>query len=259
VSQGTLWRNPARSGKLQVNRQGELTRGSVVMWRSTVEQLAEQYGLQRDRIFFLISGPSGTGKTTLLRRVLSESEGLKKLVSTTTRQRRPTERDGNDYYFVSRQEFERMIEEGQMVEWKLIFGDYYGLTRNELTRYPDHDAIFDMDVKGKNDLLGATSVDCVTIFLMPPSLETVRERLESRNDLPPDSIEKRLERAKEEISFASGYDFIVENADLNEAIRQIKAIVVASRSNRDMRLLEKVYPKLVREVQADPETRRRRT
>jgi len=121
-----------------------------------------------------------------------------------------------------------------------------------LTRYPDYDAIFDMDVKGKSDFLHATSVDCVTIFLMPPSLETVRERLESRNDLTPDSIEKRLARAKEEISSASGYEFVVRNRDLNEAARQIEAIIVTSRSNRDMRLFEKMYPKLVEEVKAEP-------
>jgi len=125
------------------------------MWRSAVEQWAEQYGLNRDRIFFLVSGPSGTGKTTLLRRVLSELHGLRKLVSTTTRQRRPSEVNGEDYYFVGREEFERKIAERQLVEWKSTFGDYYGLTREELNRCPDCDAIFDMDVKGKEDFLGA--------------------------------------------------------------------------------------------------------
>ena len=226
------------------------------MWRSTVEQWAEEYGFRRERIFFLISGPSGAGKTTLLRRVLSEVEGLKRLVSTTTRQRRPNERDGEDYHFISKQDFERMVEEGRMVEWKLIFDDYYGLARSELTRYLECDVILDMDVRGKNDFLGATSVDCVTIFLMPPSFETVRQRLESRNDLTPDSIERRLARAKEEISLASGYEFVVENRDLNEAARQIEAIIVASRGNRDMRLFEKVYPKLPEEVQAELESGR---
>lgn len=226
------------------------------MWRSRVEQWAEQHGFWRDRIFFLISGPSGAGKTALLQRVLSEVEGLKKLVSTTTRERRPNERDGEDYYFVSNQEFERMIEEAQMVEWKLIFGRYYGLTRSEFTGYPEYDVILDMDVKGKNDFLRATSVDCVTIFLMPPSLETVRERLESRNDLTPDSIERRLARAGEEISSASGYEFVVKNRDLNQATRQLGAIIVASRSNRDMRLYERVYRKLVEEVKSELETGR---
>jgi guanylate kinase len=221
------------------------------MWRSTVEQWAKQYDLRRDRIFFLVSGPSGTGKTTLLRRVLSDVEGLKKLVSTTTRQRRANEREGEDYYFVSKREFERMIEKARMVEWKRIFGDYYGLTRSELTRHPDYDAIFDMDVKGKNDFLRTTSVDCVTIFLMPPSFEIVKERLKSRNDLTPSSIEKRLARAKEEISLAPGYDFVVENADLNEATRQMEAIIVASRSNRDMRLYEKLYRRLVAKVESE--------
>ena len=226
------------------------------MWRSTVEQWAEKYDLRRDRIFFLISGPSGAGKTTILERVLSEVEGLRKLVSTTTRQRRPNELDGKHYYFVSRQDFERMIKEGQLVEYKLIFGDYYGLTYSELNRYPEYDVLLDMDVRGKNDFLYVTSVYCITIFLMPPSLETVRQRLESRNDVTPDSIERRLARAEEEICSASDYEFVVENRDLDEATRQIEAIIVASRSNRDMRLLEKVYPKLLEEVEADLETGR---
>lgn len=210
-----------------------------------VEQWAEQHGLRRDRVFFLVSGPSGVGKTVLLQRVLSGVEGLKRLVSTTTRDRRPNEREGEDYYFVGKDEFERLIEEGQMVEWKLVFGHHYGLARGELKRYPQYDVILDMDVKGKNDFLRVASVDCVTIFLMPPSLEIVRERLESRNDLTVESIEKRLARAGEELSSASSYDFIVENRDLNEATRQVAAIILASRSNRDMRLYEKVYRKLV--------------
>lgn len=222
-----------------------------MIWRSTVEQWAEQYDLRRDRIFFLISGPSGAGKTTILERVLSEVNGLRKLVSTTTRQRRPTELDGKHYYFVSRQDFERMIKEGQLVEYKLIFGDYYGLTYKELNRYPEYDVLLDMDIRGKNDFLYVTSVDCITIFLMPPSLETIRQRLESRNDVTADSIESRLTRAEEEIWSASEYEFVVENRDLDEATRQIEAIIVASRSNRDMRLLEKVYPRLLEEVEAD--------
>jgi len=197
-----------------------------------------------------MSGPSGAGKTTLLRQVISTVEGLKELVSTTTRQRRPTERDGEDYHFVSKQNFQSMIEERQLVEWKLIFGDYYGLTRSELTKYPENDVILDMDVRGKTDFVRTTSVDCVTIFLMPPSLETVRQRLKSRNDLTPESIERRLARASEEISSASGYEFVVENRELNEAAHQIEAIIVASRSNRDMRLLEKVYTKLMQKVES---------
>ena len=221
------------------------------MWRSTVEQWAEQYDLRRDRVFFLISGPSGVGKTTILERVLSEVDGLKRLVSTTTRQRRPNELDGKHYHFVGGQDFERMIEEGQLVEHKLIFGDYYGLTYSELSRYPECDVLLDLDVRGKEDFLGVASVDCVTIFLMPPSLETIRERLESRNDVNPDSMGERLARAEEEIRSASEYDFIVENGDLDKAIRQIESIIFASRSNRDMRLLEKTYPRLLQKGKAD--------
>jgi guanylate kinase len=224
------------------------------MWRSTIEQWADQYNLRRGRIFFLISGPSGAGKTTLLGRVISEVDGLRILVSTTTRQRRPNEVDGNHYHFVSRQAFEDMIKAGQLLEHKLIFGDYYGLTYAELNRYPEYDVLFDMDVKGMRDFLSATSVDCVTIFLMPPSLETVRERLESRHGVTPDSVEVRLARAEEEIRSAYEYDFIVENRDLHEATREIEAVIFASRSNRDMRLLERVYPRLLEQAKTNLET-----
>jgi guanylate kinase len=224
------------------------------MWRSAVEQWAQQYDMRRDRIFFLISGPSGAGKTTILERVVSEVNGLRKLVSTTTRQKRPNEQDGKHYHFVSGQDFEGMIKKGRLLEYKLIFGDYYGLTYKELNRYPEYDVLLDTDVKGKNDFLRFASVDCVTIFLMPPSLETIRQRLESRNDVSPDSIGRRLARAEEEICSASEYEFIVENKDLDEATSQIEAIIFASRSNRDMRLLEKVYPRLLEKVEAVLET-----
>ena len=169
----------------------------------------------------IFSAPSGSGKTTIVRELLRRIPQLEFSISATSRAPRGTERDGVDYYFLSPDEFRRAVDEERFVEWEEVYaGTCYGTLRSELKRIWDkgHVIVFDVDVKGGVNLKKIFGDDALSIFIMPPSVEELRRRLEKRGTDTPETIAKRVAKAEEEITYAPLFDKIVVNDSLETAI-----------------------------------------
>lgn len=176
---------------------------------------------------FVVSGASGTGKTTLCRD-LERELGLFFSVSATTRPPRPGEAEGRDYHFISREEFDKMAEAGQFLEWAEVHGQFYGTPRApiEASLREGRDVLMDLDTQGALNLK-KIEPKAVLIFLKPPSIEELRKRLESRGTDSPETIARRIARAEHEIEQSVHYDHVVVNRDLEAAKKELKAILSA--------------------------------
>ena len=193
----------------------------------------------------VISAASGTGKTTVIRRVLERSPELVYSVSATTRPKRPNEVDGKSYHFLSREEFERKIREGYFVEWAEIYGDYYGTPKPFLVESlrAGKEVILDLDVHGKRALERQFPGQVVSVFLIPPDLETLKARLMERRADPPEKLKIRLELARTEIQNAHEYQYIVVNDEVEAAVQRILTIIEAERM-RAPRVIHPLLPDL---------------
>ncbi|MEO0239234.1 MAG: guanylate kinase [candidate division WOR-3 bacterium] len=184
----------------------------------------------------VISAPSGTGKTTVLSEVRKLEPDLFYSVSVTTRPPRPNERDGVDYKFVSKEEFERMIEKGELLEWAKVFGgEYYGTPKAPVMEAlkAGKDVIMDLDIQGRNTLEGIFGKDLVSIFLLPPSFEELKRRLSLRKTESEEELIERLERAKLELKWAERYEYWVISSSIAEAAMNIIHIIHAERMKRE--------------------------
>lgn len=182
---------------------------------------------------FIISAPSGVGKSTLIRSILEEYPKLRFSVSCTTRSPRPEEVDGKDYVFISKEEFLNGIASGRFLEWAEVHGNYYGTDSSPIEKWlrAGEHVLLDIDVQG------ARIVRCIypvahTIFILPPSLNVLEERLRSRSTDSPEQIEIRLAAARRELMEAPWYDYIVINDNLRDAITDLKAVLLAGRCSR---------------------------
>ncbi|MBO8142248.1 MAG: guanylate kinase [Firmicutes bacterium] len=190
----------------------------------------------------VLSGPSGVGKNTLLNAVLPTVEGLKYSVSATTRPPRPGEVHGRDYFFVSDEEFDAMLERGELLEWAEFVGRRYGTPR----RYVDQclaqglTVILDIDIQGAAQVRAAMP-EAVLVFLLPPSLEELRRRIYGRGKDPEAAIVKRLSAAKHELAAVTDYDYVIVNDDLAKARDELRAIILAERC----RVSRSDYPSLI--------------
>ncbi len=176
----------------------------------------------------VITAPSGAGKTTIVRHLLARFPSLAFSVSATTRRPRPTEVDGRDYYFLCTASFKEKIAEGAFVEWEEVYEDqFYGTLKAEVERLwaDNKDIIFDIDVKGALNIKQTYPDRCLSIFIAPPSMEVLRKRLQSRETEDPESLQKRLDKAEEEMSYRSRFDRILVNADLSEALQEASSWV----------------------------------
>lgn len=176
----------------------------------------------------IVTAPSGAGKTTIVKKLLGEMPELAFSVSAATRPPRAGETDGKDYYFLSPEEFQRRIEANEFAEYEMVYaGKYYGTLKSELQRIWNNNQypMVDIDVKGALSIREKYHTDALTIFIQPPSLDALRERLSERGTESGDSLEERLGKARYELSFAEEFDHIVVNARLDEAYREVKAIV----------------------------------
>lgn len=196
--------------------------------------------MQSTGLLFVISAPSGAGKTTIFRGLLARQADLRESISYTTRPMRAGEQDGVDYHFVSREQFDRMVGEGAFAEWAEVHGNCYGTARAALQRAGEegYDVLLDIDVQGAAQLR-ASGLEGVFIFVLPPGMAELRQRLAGRNTDSLDVIEQRMKNAVSEIHEAARFDYIVVNSDLAQAIATVQAIIVAEkvRKNRVIDLL----------------------
>jgi len=178
----------------------------------------------------VVSSPSGTGRTTIIERVLREDSRLRYSTSVTTRPQRPGEKEGKDYFFVSENEFKQRIERGEFVEWAEVHGFMYATPRAPLVETVQQGGVIILDI----DIQGAMQVKekfphCVTIFVAPPSLESLEQRLRNRGTDSEELIKRKLQDALREMAKIPEYDYLIVNEDLDTAVRQLEAILEAER------------------------------
>ncbi len=190
-------------------------------------------------IIFVVSAPSGTGKTTLCREIVKRVKGINLSISCTVREPREGEKNGKDYYFVSEEEFRRLEEEGAFIEWAVVHGKKYGTPLAPLISQINkgEDVILNIDPQGARKIREKIS-DAVFIFVLPPSMEILMKRLKDRGTKKED-IELRMKNAEEEIKNALWYDYIIINDELGNAIEILKSIIAAERSRKE-RMIHKI-------------------
>lgn len=196
--------------------------------------MADQSTLQRRGLLFILSSPSGAGKTTISRMLLNADDEIDLSISATTRPRREGEIDGVDYHFVSPEKFEEMVQKDEFYEWATVFGNRYGTPKGYIRKglKEGRDFLFDIDWQGTQQLKQKDDQDVVTVFILPPSLAELRNRLETRAQDSPEVIDNRMERAKAEISHWAEYDYVVINDDVDECFVKVREILNAERMKR---------------------------
>jgi guanylate kinase len=194
-------------------------------------------GVERRGLMFVLSSPSGAGKTTLSRLLIERTSGLKMSVSVTTRPMRPGEVDGRDYLFVDKSKFETMTRQNELLEWATVFDNCYGTPRApvEAALSGGRDVLFDIDWQGTQQLREKAGADVVSVFILPPSAADLEERLHSRAQDSDDIIRERMSRASQEMSHWAEYDYIVINHDIDEAFAEVQSILKAERLKRERR------------------------
>jgi guanylate kinase len=199
-----------------------------------VLSIPDSDALHRRGLMFILSSPSGAGKTTISRMLLEQDRRLRMSVSATTRSPRPGEIDGRDYHFVDQAEFDRRVREGDFLEWAHVFGHSYGTPKAEVKAglKDGKDYLFDIDWQGTQQLYQKLERDVVRVFLLPPSIEELRRRLTSRGTDSAEVIAARMERAKAEISHWDGYDYVIVNDDIDICFAKVVQILAAERMRR---------------------------
>ncbi|MET3660085.1 guanylate kinase [Aquamicrobium ahrensii] len=185
----------------------------------------------------VLSSPSGAGKSTIARNLLESDNQFELSVSVTTRPRRGSEIDGRHYHFRTRREFEILRDNDELLEWAEVHGNYYATPRGPAERAmaEGRDMLFDIDWQGAQQLREKMRGDIVSIFILPPSMAELKERLKRRAEDQEAVIETRLKNARDEIEHWTEYDFVVVNDDLDRAFTEVVSIVTAERLRRDRR------------------------
>ena len=199
-----------------------------------VKSSIQEMKLNRRGIMVVLSSPSGAGKTTLTKQILNTSKNILMSVSATTRQPRPGEVDGEDYIFLSKSKFSEMIDNDEFLEYAKVFDNFYGTPRApvEDALAGGFDIVFDIDWQGAQQLTQAAANDLVKIFILPPNVQELENRLRSRAQDSDDVIARRMAKSENEISHWAEYDYIIINEDITEAIEELNTIVNAERMKR---------------------------
>lgn len=195
---------------------------------------ASDFKLRQERpgVFFIFSAPSGTGKTTVIRSLESRDSNIYVSVSTTTRAQRANETEGRDYFFATREEFQNKIKNDELLEYEEIYGNFYGTPKKLIldSLSQGKDVICALNFKDKKDIITSiNNFSVISIFLLPPDLKVLEQRLRSRGTDSDESIVKRLINAKQEMAMAEYYDYVVINDDLETTIIDVEAIIKTER------------------------------
>ena len=193
--------------------------------------------IKRRGLMLVMSSPSGAGKTTISRELLSREPDLTMSVSATTRPPRPGEVDGKDYYFITKEKFAEMVAADEFLEHATVFDNSYGTPRApvDASLRAGKDVLFDVDWQGTQQMAGKTRGDLVTIFILPPTKDELENRLRTRAQDPEDVIRKRMDKAAAEMSHYDEYDYIVVNVDVSDSVAEVQAILKAERLKKDRR------------------------
>jgi guanylate kinase len=191
--------------------------------------------VERRGLMFVLSSPSGAGKTTLSRMLVAETPALQMSVSATTRPMRPGEVDGRDYFFVDKPKFEKMADTGELLEWATVFDNRYGTPRApvEAALSAGRDVLFDIDWQGTQQLRDKAPNDVVSVFILPPSVQALEQRLHTRAQDSEEVIRGRMKKAGDEMSHFDAYDYIVVNDNIGIAFEAVKSILRAEQLKRD--------------------------
>jgi guanylate kinase len=195
-------------------------------------------GVERRGLMFVLSSPSGAGKTTLSRMLMDKVRGLQMSVSVTTRPMRPGEVEGKDYFFVDQKRFDEMAARGDLLEWAPVFGKSYGTPRApvETALSEGRDVLFDIDWQGTQQLREKAGPDVVSVFILPPSAADLEKRLHTRAQDSDEVIRGRMDRASHELSHWAEYDYIVVNENVDHAFAEVQSILKAERLKRTRRI-----------------------
>ena len=190
--------------------------------------------LNRSGIPFILSSPSGAGKTSIARNIISKDKNIQLSVSYTTRKKRKNENDGLDYEYISKNSFEEKIKKNYFLEWAIVFENYYGTSREKVQKViaEGKDVLFDIDWQGAQQLSNNKSFDVVKIFILPPSNNSLENRLNARAQDTQIEVKKRMSQANDEISHYMEYDYIIINNDLEVASNEVLNILNAERLKR---------------------------
>jgi guanylate kinase len=195
-------------------------------------------GVERRGLMFVLSSPSGAGKTTLSRMLIAENPDLKMSVSVTTRPIRPGEVDGRDYHFIDQKTFDAMVAKDELLEWANVFDNSYGTPRApvEAALAMGQNVLFDIDWQGTQQLRGRSPKDVVSVFILPPSVQALEQRLHTRAQDSDEVIRGRMKKAGDEMSHFDAYDYIVVNDNIGIAFEAVKSILRAEQLKLDRQI-----------------------